>query len=86
MKKKIFAIIGIVLASVLVFAGAVFGIMALMGKFDEPEVYPVRLQFENNEQTIVYDSANPDFRYSFVLNGYSDSESELNRKNCYIYF
>ena len=86
MKKKIFAIIGIVLASVLVFAGAVFGIMALMGKFDEPEVYPVRLQFENNEQTIVYDSANPDFRYSFVLNGYSDSEYEVNRKNCYIYF
>lgn len=87
MTKKIFKVIGIVLASIILFVGAVFGIMALMGRFKTPEVYPNRLQFINNEQTVVYSENDRDKLYSFVLNGFSDNqEYEVNQKDCYIYF
>ncbi len=87
MTKKIFKIIGIVFASIIVFVGAVFGIMAIMGKFKTPDVYPNRLQFIDNEQTVIYQDNNPDKLYSFVLNGFSDNlDYEVNQKDCYIYF
>lgn len=87
MTKKIFSVIGIVVASVLVFVGAVFGVMALMGKFKTPEVRPDRLTFVDNEQTIVYREQDSEKIYSFVLNGFSDNqEYEVNQKDCYIYF
>ncbi len=87
MTKKIFKVIAIVLASIIVFVGAVFGIMALMGRFRTPDVYPNRLEFIEDEQTIVYSDSNQDRLYSFVLNGFSDDEEyEVNQKDCYIYF
>lgn len=87
MTKKIFIVIGIVVASIAVFVGAVFGVMALMGKFKTPDVYPDRLQFVENEQTIIYQEENSEKIYSFVLNGFSDNQDyEVNKKDCYIYF
>ena len=82
MVKRVFAIIGIVLGSALVFAGAVIGVYALMGRFRTPVVYPSRLEFVESEQTIVNDNQNG--LYYFILNGYSNSENEVNQKNCFI--
>ena len=82
MVKRVFAIIGIVLGSALVFAGAVIGVYALMGRFRTPVVYPSRLEFVESEQTIVNDNQNG--LYYFILNGYSNSENEVNKKNCFI--
>ena len=58
--KKIFAIIGIVLGVALAFAGAVIGIMALMGKFKTPDVFPDELLFTESEIVVVdeYDEDN----------------------------
>lgn len=87
MAKKVFKVIGIVVASIILFVGAVFGVMALMGKFRTPDVYPDRLQFLENEQTIVYREEDSERIYSFVLNGFSDDQDyEVNQKDCYIYF
>ncbi len=86
MVKKIFAIIGIVLGGVAVFVGAVFGVMALMGRFRTPDVYPSSLSFIESEQTIVYRQDELDQLHTFVLNGFSNSENEVNHKTCYIYF
>ena len=52
-KKRVFAIIGVVLGSVTALVGAVFGVMALMGKFKEPVAYPTTLEFELTEQVII---------------------------------
>lgn len=86
MVKKVFAIIGIVLGGVAVFVGAVFGVMALMGKFKTPDIYPSSLSFVESEQTIVYRQDELDELHTFVLNGFSNSENEVNHKTCYIYF
>ena len=51
--KRIFAIIGIVLGSVTAFVGAVFGVMAAMGKFKTPVVYPTQLVFLNNDHIVI---------------------------------
>ena len=51
--KKVFKVIGIVLASALGFVGAVIGVMAAMGKFKTPIVYPTVLEFAVTEQTII---------------------------------
>lgn len=86
MVKKIFAIIGIVLGGVAVFAGAVFGVLALMGRFRTPDVYPSSLMFMESEQTVVYRQDELDQLHTFVLNGFSNDENEVNHKTCYIYF
>ena len=82
MVKKVFAIIGIVVGSVAVFVGAVLGVYALMGKFKTPVVYPTRLEFVDSEQTIINDNQNR--LYYFILNGYSNSENEVNQRTCFI--
>ncbi len=51
--KKIFAIIGIVLGSATAFVGAVVGVMAAMGKFKTPVVYPTVLEFAKTQETII---------------------------------
>ncbi len=51
--KKVFAIIGIVLGSVTAFVGAVVGVMAAMGKFKTPIVFPTELVFLNQDQIVV---------------------------------
>ena len=74
MKKKIFKVIGIVLASVFGFTGAVLGVMALMGKFKTPDVYPDVLVFQQNEivvidEYIALDKYEKSDLYSFTLTG-----------------
>lgn len=89
--KRVFAIIGIVMGSVLAFVGAVFGVMAAMGKFKTPQVYPTHLQFET-EKVIVAGNAYGDPAvkadiYSFQLSGSNASaKHEVNKKVCYIWF
>lgn len=97
MVKRIFAVIGIVLASVTAFTGAVFGVMALMGKFKTPTVYPTELFFEFEEMTVVeripYAGSNlagvPEDKlptlYQFVLVGNNpDEETAVNQTECYL--
>lgn len=89
MGKKIFKIVGIMFASVIGFVGAFFGVMALMGKFDTPIVFPNRLEFVDSEQMIVYNESlegDNEQWFSFTLNGFSDSGAQVNQKNCYVYF
>ena len=58
--KRVFAIIGIVFGSVAAFVGAVVGVMAAMGKFKTPVVFPTELVFLNNDfitiENIPYDT------------------------------
>lgn len=91
MVKKVFAIIGIVLGSVGVFVGGVFGIMAAMGKFKTPIVYPTVLEFVDNGQVVIeedpYGGANLPTLHSFYLSGINPgSEDPVNKKTCYIWF
>lgn len=88
MVKRVFKIIGIVLASVTAFTGAVLGVMALMGKFKKPIIYPDSLQFVDSEQTVVFNGykINGEDYGSFTLNGFSNSGNQVNQKNCYLYF
>lgn len=98
MTKKIFAIIGIVCGSVAVFCGAVFGVMALMGKFKTPVIYPTTLNFEQTEITViqgaVYDtekelSAQEDKPtiHEFKLVGLNpDFDRPVNQTECYVWF
>ena len=51
--KKVFKVVGVVLAAVLGFVGSVVGVMAAMGKFKTPVVYPTVLEFAIREQTII---------------------------------
>ncbi len=102
MKKRIFRMIGIVLCSVFGFTGAVFGVMALMGKFKTPVIYPTVLGFEVDEQVVVerktfntevdWESqfenvdAAPTIE-SFILSGRNPKfEEEVNKRDCYIWF
>ncbi|MBQ4267396.1 MAG: hypothetical protein IJB93_04310, partial [Clostridia bacterium] len=95
MKKKIFKVIGLVLASVIGFTGAVVGVLAIMGKFKTPDVYPDVLFFENNEMVVIdeyipLDKYTKDDLYSFVLTGTNSTEDyaefDVNKKTCYIWF
>ncbi len=52
MAKRIFKVIGIVLASVLGFVGGMVGVLAIMGKFKTPVVYPKQLVFAEPEMII----------------------------------
>ena len=56
MAKRIFKVIGIVLASIVGFIGAVVGVLAIMGKFKKPVVYPKQLVFADQEMMIVDDN------------------------------
>lgn len=98
MTKKIFAIIGIVCGSVAVFCGAVFGVMALMGKFKTPIIYPTILSFEHEEITViegaVFDTAKelsvqdekPTI-HEFKLVGLNpDYDRPVNQTECYVWF
>ncbi len=51
--KKVFKTIGLVFAAVLGFLGAVVGVMAAMGKFKTPEVYPTVLEFAVTEEVVI---------------------------------
>ena len=95
MKKKIFKVIGIVLASVFGFTGAVLGVMALMGKFKTPDVYPDVLVFQQNEivvidEYIALDEYEKSDLYSFTLTGITNNEEYadigVNKTTCYIWF
>ncbi len=52
MAKRIFKVIGIVLASIFGFTGCVVGVLAIMGKFKKPVVYPQQLVFAEQELMI----------------------------------
>ncbi len=84
MGKRILKIVAIVLASTIGFVGAVFGVMALMGKFKKPIVYPDRLSFAEQESRIV-DYGDGASHY-FVLNGFANDGQEVNQKSCYLWF
>lgn len=89
MAKRIFKIAGIVIGAVTLFVAAVIGVMALMGKFKTPIIYPARLTFVDDSQTIVKPSDNSEGSnglYSFILTGFSSSGDAVNQKTCYIYF
>lgn len=84
MGKRILKIVAIVLASTIGFVGAVVGVMALMGKFKKPIVYPDRLSFADAELTIV--DYGDDASHYFVLNGFANDGQEVNQKSCYLWF
>lgn len=84
MAKKVFKIIGIVFGAVLLLAGAIFGIMAAMGKFREDPIYPDNLEFEYSNVRVVYDNNNPNAIYKFQVNGTSNTNKEVNRATCFI--
>lgn len=88
MKSRIIKVIAIVLGGVTAFTLAVFGVMALMGKFKTPIVEPETLAFtiENTELIKNSDNSNKPYNGSFVLTGTSTSEHEVNQTKCYISF
>ena len=100
MKKKIFSMIGIILASAFVFVGGVFGVMALRGDFNTPVVYPEMLTFvgegeglsrvvdtvDSSSYTTVQQDNNTLKLFSFTLYGTASGEHPVNRKTCYISF
>ncbi|MBR6778989.1 MAG: hypothetical protein IKM43_02420 [Clostridia bacterium] len=91
MVKKVFKIIGIVVGSVSLFVGAVFGVLALMGKFKTPIVYPEALSFGDNTQIVVNTNdyvgiVDGEKLYSFDLFGYASGEHQVNRTACYVRF
>lgn len=100
MVKKVFAIIGIVLGSVAAFVGAVFGVMAAMGKFKTPVVYPTQLEFLNNDQVVIErvafdterdwdkqgEGVQPNI-YTLTLKGSNSKEKHsVNKQKCYLWF
>ena len=87
MFKKIMKIAGIVFGGVAVFTGAVFGVMAAMGKFKKKKIYPNRLFFAETEQVVIYDDEESEKFYSFVVSGENtESKYAVNQKDCYISF
>ena len=90
MRKKIFITIGIVFGVIVAFAGAVFGILAAMGKFKQPTIRPEQIYFENEEQVIIADYLDDDGNtvlYSFELKGVNENyEYPVNKPVCYIWF
>lgn len=86
MAKRIFKVIGIVLASIVGFIGAVVGVLAIMGKFKKPVVYPKQLVFADQEMIIVDNNEYEDNLskkiFSFELKGLSGDEQEVTEKNC----
>ncbi len=94
MAKRIFKVIGIVLASIVGFTGVVVGVMAIMGKFKKPVVYPQQLVFAEQEIVVV---DNGEYQtvavgenelslsketFTFELKGYSNEEHEVTEKTC----
>ena len=94
MVKRIFAIIGIVFGSVTAFVGAVVGVMAAMGKFKTPIVYPTVLNFAVSEEVVIeetpYSEGAPQTAtlHSFMLVGSNpdEKEHEVNQRDCYVWF
>ncbi len=84
MTKRVFKIVGIVIGAVAVLAGAIFGVMALMGKFRNDPVYPEALSFENATLTVEYDEDNPNKLYSFTILGTTSADAEVNQTKCYV--
>ena len=84
MRKKIFKVVGIVLAAALAFIGVVVGIMAIRGKFKTKNIYPTELIFVDDEIDAVnyYDNS----IHSFTITGLSSNDKKVNKTNCYIYF
>lgn len=93
MVKRVFAIIGIVVGSVAAFVGAVVGVMAAMGKFKTPIVYPTHLEFLNNDEVVIENipfsltGTEEPTLYYFELQGTNvGSEHPVNKNVCYIWF
>lgn len=102
MAKRIFKIMGIVFGAVLGFVGIVIGVMAAMGKFKTPVVFPTGLEFLENDVVVIQgntynplvdwetqfaDEDNRPTIQSFVLTGTNkDAKHEVNKKDCYIWF
>ena len=88
MVKRIFAVIGIVLGGALLLLGSIVGVMALMGKFKAPVIYPESLVFQQSElmvdTTNSVKTVNGKKLYSFTLTGSADAEFPVNRTECYI--
>ncbi len=88
MVKRIFAVIGIVLGGALLLLGSIVGVMALMGKFKAPVIYPESLVFQHSElmvdTTNSVKTVNGKKLYSFTLTGSADAEFPVNRTECYI--
>ena len=82
--KKFFKIIGVVFGSVLVLAGAIFGVMAAMGYFRTDPVYADKLEFENAYIRVLYDDKKPNEVHKFKVNGISNSGEEVNQYSCYL--
>lgn len=102
LRRKILRMVGIAFAIVFGFSGAVIGVMAAMGKFKTPTVYPTNLEFEIAEQIVVEGKTfNPEIDWevqfedednrpkieSFVLRGTNSKyDHEVNRKKCELWF
>lgn len=84
MTKRVFKIVGIVFGAVAVLAGAIFGVLALMGRFRNDPVYPEALSFENTTLTVEYDEDNPNRLYSFTILGTTSAEAEINQTKCFV--
>lgn len=90
MVKRIFAVIGVVLGTVVAFSGAVFGVLALMGKFKTPEVPPKNLMFEKSEMVVVSvgnNVADGSEIFSYKLIATNDEfDHPVNKPTCYVWF
>lgn len=100
--KKILKMMGIVFGVVLGVAGSVFGVMAAMGKFDTPVVYPTVLRFEDEEQVVIegatfnpeedwktqFEKDTPPQIQSLILKGANPKfkEHSVNKTQCYVWF
>jgi len=96
--KKVFAIIGIVFGVGIAFVGVVAGVLALMGKFKTPVVYPKELHFLNDGHVVV-EEVPYDVRYSWdqqpkdptifsvdLVGKNSKAEHGVNKTKCYVWF
>jgi len=88
MLKRILITIGVVVGSIMVILGGIAGVLAIMGKFKEPVVYPEKLLFEQShvlvDESLACGVAGQDKIYSFVLKGTSKEEYPVNKATCYL--
>ncbi len=84
MTKRIFKVLGIVLAGVFALVGVIVGVLAATGQFRSDPIYPARLFFEQDVLQIQYDENDSSKLYSFRLSAESDKAKEVNQRTCYI--
>lgn len=89
MVKRIFAVIGIVVGAVAAFTGSVFGVMALMGKFKTPDVYPNAVFFADASGNMLTDQIILEDDQIFSLNvigSTTNTEYGVNKKDALVWF